>query len=204
MFNFKKKFNEILYRKVILSGKECDLISKYILDNEEVIKSLGPDIYSGTNEDSLTGRYSIFNFLNSLEIRKILEPKFRKIFNDLKLVYPLYVQCWANTYREGDYIKPHSHGNGLPNSISGNIFLKGIKYPGTKYFFKNEIVSIENKKGEIIIFGPNLVHSVDPYSGNEVRITMAIDVHFEIEKYYSYSECLNEFELNKSRYYKFE
>ena len=204
IFNLKKKLNEFTYRKKILSNKECDFISNFILNNEENIKSLGPDIYPKTRENSLTGRYSVFNFLNVPEINNILYPKLKKIFNNLKLNYPLYVQCWANTYRKGDYIQPHCHSSKRTNILSGNIFLKGIPFPGTKYFFKEGTTQVKNKIGEISIFKGNLVHSVDPYMGDDIRITMAMDIHFEIEKYYSNMECLYEFELNKKRYYKFE
>jgi len=197
---------ELIYKKVILSENECNIISNYILENENFIKSLGPDIYPGTTENSLTGRYSIFNFLNIEKVNHILEPKLRKIFNDLKLKYPIYVQCWANTYRKGDYINPHKHNpNNNPNQfMSANIFLQGNVEPGTKYFFNDNVKDIKNKKGEIFIFDSTLVHSVSPYQGNDIRITIAMDIHNEIEKYYSEEHCKSEYEFNKIRYYKFE
>ena len=54
-----------MIKEVIFNKKEVKLIADYILDNENYIKSLGPSIYPGTAKDALTGRYMIYNFLNS-------------------------------------------------------------------------------------------------------------------------------------------
>ena len=46
-----------------LTEHEYESISNFILENEEYVKSLGPDNYSGTSNDSLTGRFEYFNYL---------------------------------------------------------------------------------------------------------------------------------------------
>ena len=51
------------YTKKILNKKDCLALKKIILKREESIKALGSDEYPGTSNNSLTGRYLIFNWL---------------------------------------------------------------------------------------------------------------------------------------------
>lgn len=193
--------SKFLYKKVILNESECKFIVNYILENENKIKNLGPDIYGGTGEDSLTGRYPYFNYLNVPEINLIIVPKLKKIFSKLQLEYPIYIQCWANTYRYGDFIKPHKHSD-CGSFISANLFLQGDICPGTSYYFNNKVENekiIKNKLGEFISFKSDLLHSVKPYNGKDVRITMAFDIH---SRKSIISENLCDLKLNKNRFYK--
>ena len=66
--------DEIKYKSIFLTEEECLLISNFVLENEREIKSLGPDYYDGTPDDSLTGRFYLFNYLNVPEINSILKP----------------------------------------------------------------------------------------------------------------------------------
>ena len=118
------------YSNIILSKEECNFISDYILENEEYVKSLGPDVYSHTSEDSLSGRHTIFNWLNTV-IGDILIPKLENIFDELGLKYPISVNCWANTFRKGEGIKPHFHSKS--DILCGHIFISGPTDIGTRY-----------------------------------------------------------------------
>ena len=158
-----------LTRIQLLSREECQTISDLILENEEMVKSLGPDIYTGTAENSLTGRYYLFNYLNIPEINKILKPKLQKHFKG-------YIQCWANTIRKGEYIKSHSHSNNPRDDyLCANIFLSGNTKPGTKYYL-DKPETVENNMGEMIVFHCHLVHEVQTYQDDEVRISMGMDI----------------------------
>jgi len=66
---------EFLLSRVILTEDECNTIKTFILTNEDKVKSLGPDTYSGTSSDSLTGRFMCFNFLNTDEVGSVLLKK---------------------------------------------------------------------------------------------------------------------------------
>ena len=192
MEQFIKKF-------IILNKDECKIISNYILTNEDRIKELGDDIYGGTPENSLTGRFHCFNCLNVPEIREILKPKLKNSFDELKLKEPIYVQCWANTFRKGDYIQPHRHSSRGDNFICANIFLQGCLNPGTSYLGDdNYFIDVENSEGEITFFKSTLVHGVREYQNDNVRITLAMDIHHsESDSYHPEMENFPE------RYYKF-
>jgi hypothetical protein len=154
-----------------LTQEECDTIVNKILSLENAVKRLGPDIYPGTSNDSLTGRYTVFNYLNVPEINTILEPKLKEIFG------PCVVQCWANIFRQGEGIVEHKHiedKNICPTFMtSGNIFLYGDPTTGTYY----EDVKHDNKVGELSIFPSDMLHGVPKNTTGDIRISMAIDVY---------------------------
>jgi hypothetical protein len=112
-----------------LSQIECDTIVREILSLEDAVKRLGPDIYVGTSEDSLTGRYTVFNYLNIHSINTIICPKLKEIFG------PCVVQCWANIFRQGEGIEEHRHvyerSVNVVINASGKICMDKIPNVGT-------------------------------------------------------------------------
>jgi hypothetical protein len=176
---------ENLKRYDFLTQEECDIIVNKILSLEDAVKRLGPDIYGGTSEDSLTGRYSYFNFLDVPEINIILEPKLKKLLG------PCVVQCWANILRQGEGIDEHRHFDGAPTNyierhgLTGNIFLYGDPTTGTYYNFPELSplsVKYDNKVGELSLFTPTLFHGVPKNTTGDMRISMAIDVHKDLSE----------------------
>jgi hypothetical protein len=154
-----------------LTQKECDIIVHEILSLESAVKRLGPDIYPKTSEDSLTGRYQYFNYLNIHSIKNIICPKLKELFG------PCVVQCWANIFRQGEGIGEHRHiynqSANIALTASGNIFLYGDPTIGTYY----EGVKHDNKIGELSLFPSTMLHSVPQNTTGDMRISMAIDVH---------------------------
>ena len=162
---------EGLKRYDFLTQEECDTVVREILSLENAVKRLGPDEYEGTSEDSLTGRYEYFNYLNIRSINTIICPKLKEIFG------PCVVQCWANIFRQGEGIDEHRHiEDKNVNTVlkaSGNIFLYGDPTTGTYY----EGVKHDNKVGELSLFSPDMLHGVPKNTTGDMRISMAIDVH---------------------------
>ena len=60
-----------------ITNEEATKIKDSILEDEPKIKKLGP--YPGISGDSLTGRYSVYNWLTHERIG-ILKPKLAKLF----------------------------------------------------------------------------------------------------------------------------
>jgi len=177
--------NFFLLEKKILSDQELEIIRDTILLKEKYVKSLGPDVYEGTSEDSLSGRHSIFNWLSVEEIGNILVPKLKDIFLELQWDSPVSVQCWANTFRQGEGIKIHKHRSFLslqPPFFCANVFISGNTKPGTIYFDGLTFINapsykIENEPGKIMIFTSELFHGVEPNPFDETRISMALDFY---------------------------
>ena len=187
--------DEIIHRSIFLTEDECSLISDFVLNNEEQIKGMGPDRYTGTPDNSLTGRYYLFNYLNVSEINVILKPKLQNLFNELDLESEIYVQCWANTSRKGDYINPHCHAGEGEDFLSANIFLKGCVEPGTTYHTDTGLVDLKNTVGELVLFDSLTVHGVKDYQHDDIRVTLAMDIHHGVSE--------RHFENHPERFYKF-
>ena len=190
---------EGLKRYDFLTQEECDTIVNKILSLEDAVKRLGPDIYDGTSEDSLTGRYKYFNYLNVPEINTILEPKLKELFG------PCILQCWANILRPGEGIDEHRHfGSADPvfierHGVTGNIFLYGDPTIGTYYNFPELDplhVKYDNKVGELSLFTPTLFHGVYKNITGDMRISMAIDVETNLTE-----DIINYTMANKSYTY---
>ena len=165
----------------LLNKEECEKIKTFILQNEKKIKSLGPDIYPGTSDDSLTGRYSVYNFMYDLP-GDIIIPKLKKIFVEDKLNFPISIQSWANIFRKKEGIKKHAHSNNQKdNFICANLFIYGDENIGTTFILNEKQINYKNNVGEIIFFPCNLEHYVKENNGIDIRITMAFDIHLNIE-----------------------
>ena len=179
------------HREVILDSIECSALKEIILDNETSVKELGPDVYGGrAGNNALTGRYSVFNWLNNLKFRKILLPKLKNFFKKLNYASPIIVQCWANTFRLGEGIMIHDHD---PLVTSANIFICGDPKIGTNFVVNGKHQNVANKEGEITIFDGTTLHYVDPNPTNDVRISVAMDIYLN-------GELPPDLE-NKNRYY---
>ena len=118
--------------KIIFSKDETYLISKFILENEDKIKSLGQSNYDLASKNSLTGTFRFFNFLNS-EVGHLIKEKVFKFLEEQNILKPLYIQCWANTFRKNEGIGTHKHAFGLEEYFCANIFIDGDEDIGTTY-----------------------------------------------------------------------
>tara|TARA_R100000951_G_scaffold65214_1_gene55010 strand:- start:4014 stop:4601 length:588 start_codon:yes stop_codon:yes gene_type:complete len=162
--------------KIIFTKKEASLISKFILENENTIKSLGQSSYDLTNKNSLTGTFSFFNFLNS-EIGDLLKEKVFKFLKEQNIFKPLYIQCWANTFRKNEGIGLHKHAEGLEEYLCANIFIDGDEDIGTTYVIDNNNYYFKNTIGEITLFSSQIPHFVRKNKNDKVRISIAMDIH---------------------------
>tara|TARA_B100000287_G_scaffold52951_1_gene46629 strand:- start:21 stop:602 length:582 start_codon:yes stop_codon:yes gene_type:complete len=172
-------------RMMILSRRECEDIKNIILSQENSIKRMGPDIYSATSPDSLTGRYRYFNFFLDSKFRSIMQPKLLAVYERLKLPKPMIIQCWANTFRTGEGIGWHKHwgedSSFGPDFHSVNIFIDGDRSIGTSYRINGREKKFRNRYGQMSLFSPTIEHCVFPNHGNQTRISIAMDIHFSKE-----------------------
>jgi|TARA_B100000035_G_scaffold76691_1_gene63933 hypothetical protein len=160
-----------------LSIEECDILYDRILETEEHVKSLGDDLHNGTADNSLTGRHWCHNYLNDKVVSSIIVPKLRIIVGRKK-----FIQCWANTFREGEGIARHCHRNANDplspptNWTCTNLFIGGD--PGVGTWFEGE--KHENHRGELMMFSSSVYHWVPPNKSSKIRITMAMDIHSSV------------------------
>ena len=171
-----------------LSDAECDVLYNRVIETEEYVKSLGPDIGAANDAyseykktDALGGRSGAYNHLDDTVIHNIMMPAIRRIFHD-----GLNVRMWANTFRKGEGLGTHTHRDaGAPNcppkSWAACILYCGGPTDGTWFDFQVrpgvfEDVHVDNKKGDLIVFSADVPHWVPPHDTDGIRVSIAFDV----------------------------
>ena len=171
----------MIYKINFLNKNEIKKIKKFIIDNEKRIKSLGPDEYAGTKEDSLTGRYKVYNYMYDLP-GKIILPKFKELFKSHNMSFPISIQSWANMFRKNEGIAKHKHYSFKDQEfLCANLFICGDINIGTNFIINNKDIHYKNTVGEIMFFKSNLEHYVKNNKKNNIRITMSFDIYFNKE-----------------------
>lgn len=166
----------MIIREQLFSLVEIEKIKQFIILEEGNIKKIGPSVYPGTSSDSLTGRFPFYNFLNS-NIGTLIKNKLFPFLDKLNFIRPLSIQCWANTFRKGEGINIHKHSNNNLFFYCANIFISGNKNIGTIFVKEDKHRKFENNPGEIMLFDSQYHHLVQPNTDEEIRISMALDIH---------------------------
>src|SRR5262245_10030234 len=104
--------------------------------------------------------------------------------------------AWANVYRKGDYCMPHSHLRSTasliylldPGEASGDDVLGGrlcFCDPRIPFCCAHEagrmtqLFMPEIRRGSLLIFPSEYIHAVNPYGGNEPRVSMSWNINVE-------------------------
>jgi hypothetical protein len=174
-------------------------LSKFLLKKEKellkitkpILKASTVDGYTGLGENSITSRYASFNVFNfkNKELYKISKEiiNIHKILlNFLKIETPknLWIQCWFNVMRKGEFIKPHIHSFDPSTYLGGHICVQ-VQNTHTKYINPinqlndQEIYTSENEVGKITLFQNNIPHFTNIHNCDKERITIAFDLALE-------------------------
>jgi hypothetical protein len=174
-------------------------LSKFLLKKEKellkitkpILKTSTVDGYTGLGENSITSRYASFNVFNfkNKELYKISKEiiNIHKILlNFLKIETPknLWIQCWFNVMRKGEFIKPHIHSFDPSTYLGGHICVQ-VQNTHTKYINPinqlndQEIYTSENEVGKITLFQNNIPHFTNIHNCDKERITIAFDLALE-------------------------
>jgi hypothetical protein len=115
---------------------------------------------------------------------------FRRALNCTDAVVDL---SWANVYRRGEYCMPHSHlrstasivyflesGDDDPDDpLSGRFYFADPRLPGCCKEEADKMTTPtipDTAPGTMIIFPSQVIHCVNPYSGERPRMTMSWNV----------------------------
>jgi hypothetical protein len=183
----------------IFTFNECDEIKNILLDKEisllnETNQNLDQDIESGIIRDggtglgnsSITSRFIYFNVLNwdydfSNKLKKHLNQSIKIYLQQYELSYDeCYVKCWFNVLRNGQKILKHHHSDHPYTLIGGHLTIC-TQETHTYYEnpFTNEVAKIKNTIGDLTLFPNWIKHWTDSYEGNDVRISIALDVSYK-------------------------
>lgn len=185
------------YFAEINEGEVLQGLSRTVLEKESQLKrEHRPARVAGEEniKDSLTSRYYAFNVLTWPEpcaqaLLGFLRGSYRDMLDQLPLLrrQKVYIQCWANTVRNGESIKIHNHG-GPGSYFSGNLPLQ-VCQPQSSFTHYSlnatadtaeanpeQRLSVDNLPGKLTIFPSHVYHYTDPWPHDEVRITVAFDI----------------------------
>jgi len=164
-------------------------IKEFLLSKEkEIISNISYD-YDGTTKlssNSVTGRFSHYNFLNFKNECPAIE-NLLKFFQKSYLEYieseellprDTEIVCWFNALRKGEKVHEHNHGAGNDVYLSGNFILEDHK-TSTHYkcpYDRDVVISIPNLKGILTIFPSFVYHYSDVYEDDGIRHSIAFDI----------------------------
>jgi hypothetical protein len=168
-------------------------ISNLILNFEqENLKSnqqkiLKNDGYTGLGVNSLTAMHKYYNLLswNNIEVVNLKDQIYNQYCNFLKLIgvqeQKVWIQCWANILRNGEYIKPHIHAVHPYTYLGGHVIIQCTE---TSTVYVNpvnqindpEIFESKNKVGKFTIFQNCIPHYTTVHYGSTERISVAFDL----------------------------
>ena len=182
-----------------IKNVDFNSLSKFLLKKEkEILKKTKPtnkqfivDGYTGLGENSITSRYTSFNvfdFKNKeiLKIKKEILKTHKILLSYLNIEIPknLWIQCWFNVMKKGEYIKAHIHGTTPDMYLGGHICIQ-VDNTHTNYINPvnqindPEIYYSKNEVGKITIFQNCIPHFTDIHNSNKERITIAFDLFLE-------------------------
>jgi len=172
------------YQEGFLTEEECNVLRDQIHKHYDYIINTFPTRYPSAPTHSLTGRHEFFNWLYIHQFQQILEPK---LLAKIKEIKPncddVFVQCWVNTFMEGDNMDWHCHrvSDDAPDFTVCHVFLGGAN-TSTIYMDPDDednLVKVKNKKGAFSSIGPDVYHSSTPNlrKDGSVRMSIAIDFY---------------------------
>tara|TARA_B110000503_G_scaffold123782_1_gene189687 strand:+ start:1455 stop:2165 length:711 start_codon:yes stop_codon:yes gene_type:complete len=147
---------------------------------------------TGLGLDSVTARsgtYSLFDFSKELDefndLLDFIRISYLNFISEYQAAfYNSHIVCWYNVVRTGQNINTHFHGTGHDCYLSGNMHLDN--YPTTTNYYvpydKSLIHKFENIAGGLTMFPTYLPHGVDTYTGEDLRISVAFDLHTAVPK----------------------
>jgi hypothetical protein len=172
----------------VLSEDICNSLTQKIIDVESEIMKLGPSNYDKVPENTITAKHLYYNLL-SYKWDELETLKNKIVINSSKIIGgdSFLVKMWANSFKKGEYIKKHIHHaepiietedfrKNIFNTICGHLFLENDVASETIYYFDNNIVPMQSRKGNMHFFSCIVPHEVPPYRGDK-RISIAFDVY---------------------------
>ena len=172
--------SEIVKEYNFFTIEECRQIKEYAYKKEEELIREGHKDNDTYGKSITTNNHTRYNFFkdNPQYVDRLVD---FLVKTNKYLIWPIMVQSWVNIYRKGEGIDWHVHLGNMGTDWSANIFIDGPTKPGVNYLIpkKSEINThtLENKKGYMHIFPCETMHSVEPLTGNEERISVGMTIH---------------------------
>ena len=187
----------LIEHTAFLSQEECDHLTHIILRDEQEILNISNDQNNGYT--GLTKQFNVYNWLNHEEVASLNIPQ--RLFSLPQFAHRelLHIQCWANILSQGEDLPMHFHMNqtdfdalpeeekndewylsNLPSPMMFAVCNLHISSKSPSYTYYASVGNIQNKPGALHIIPPWEDHKVPTYLYTQPRISMALDIHYNI------------------------
>lgn len=164
----------------------CRALCDVIMGHEAELMQMpaGSDGNTGLGSASLTARFQRYNLLtwDDPEVAGLND----RIRNDyLRFLEALglprrrvYIQCWANQLRAGQFVGRHVHTIGPLAYISGNLCLTDSPARTVYNYIYDDAYSLPfpSRAGQLVLFPSYLPHSTTRHTGPDLRFSIAFDL----------------------------
>lgn len=182
---FAAEWDFSIFEDNISALVDLDSIANTILKNEKTVINSHPytdDWGTGLGPNSMTSRSNCYNILDWPEMSE-LKSNIKKIYNrflteiQVPVEQTIYLQCWANVLRKGEFIKIHRHSDTPYAYLGGHVC---IQTQGSSTFYKSPFSEDDyqspNEPGKITLFPSWLPHWTSKQESETERITVAFDI----------------------------
>jgi hypothetical protein len=199
---FAPNFRIPIYEHIKGDSDNLAKVTKYVLDLERKVISkekLISDVPKSKEDPyQYTQQWKQHNLLDDIAppaddgtvTRFPKDPSMEFLFKIIRRAYleflketgherrKVWVNCWANILREGEWITPHTH------AVTPNAYLAGTVYltntPGNFFIYKEgSTFEVKPEVGKVIIFPSCLTHYSEKHEGRMPRISLAFDIVVE-------------------------
>jgi len=167
------------------NDNDVDVVRDFLLSIEEEILEHEISSTGGTGLDSGAvttrhGRYNVFDYIPQCPaLGKLLSfiqkeyLQFIKLDNTQK--FQVSMGCWFNILRSGNEMLEHRHSTLEKGYLSGNMhFADGTI---TQYRHFDQRLSVPNMRGGLTFFPSYVAHSVDVWTSDKPRVSLAFDLY---------------------------
>lgn len=186
------KWRYFIMQENIFNIDECgEIKSLLILEEDKILKEtvdkVKNDGGTGLGETSITSRYMHYNVLNfnygfveklRIRLRDCIKTYMQQ-YEDFSCT-EYYIKSWFNVLRKNQYISKHHHAD-HPHTFLGGHLTICTENTSTYYEhpFTQEVFKIKNNSGDLILFPNWIKHWTDQYTGDDFRISIAMDITYK-------------------------
>ena len=91
----------------------------------------------------------------------------------------VWIHCWANILRDGEFISPHTHSVAANAYLAGTLYLSRTTNGIFKIYKEGTTYEVMPNPGHIIIFPSCLTHYSEKHEGKWARVSLAFDIVVE-------------------------
>ena len=144
----------------------------------------GSDGNTGLGATSMTARFQRYNVLSwedpSIQLlKRSLHRSYLEFIGALGLERQrVYIQCWANALRAGQFIGRHVHTTGPWGYISGNLSLSNSPAQTVYNYLYDDAYALPmpSLEGRLVLFPSYIPHRTTRHVGSDTRISIAFDI----------------------------